>query len=167
MMEWLQEFLSRHASFIAWLVQFIKYALIGGVATAVNITIFHLLGWKWLPCLQERDWAVQALHLRVEDIDDRRRSRNSMIANGIAFIFSNMVAYIGNVLWVFKSGRHSLVVEIGLFYLVSGVSVAIGTPIMGWLIRRFGMRTTYAFIANLVTALLINYAMRKFVIFEG
>lgn len=164
MMEWLQGFLSQDSGAFA---QFIKYAFIGGIATAVNIFIFHLVGWKMVPCLQERDWAVQALHLRVEDLDDNRRSRNSMIANGIAFLFSNMVAYIGNVLWVFKAGRHSFFVEIGLFYLVSGVSVAIGTPIMGWLIRRFGMRTTYAFIANLVTALLINYAMRKYVIFGG
>jgi hypothetical protein len=29
------------------------------------------------------------------------------------------------------------------------------------------MQTTYAFGANLVSALLINYAMRKYVIFKG
>ena len=37
----------------------------------------------------------------------------------------------------------------------------------GYLIRRHGIRTTYAFGTNILTALLINYAMRKFVIFSG
>jgi putative flippase GtrA len=57
--------------------------------------------------------------------------------------------------------------ELGFFYAVSGVSIAIGTWLMGELIRRRGWRTTFAFGANLVTALLINYAMRKFVIFRA
>ena len=65
------------------------------------------------------------------------------------------------------SGFFALLVEIGLFYLVSGVSVLIGTALMGYTIRRYGVRTTYAFLCNLVTALLINFAMRKFVIFKG
>jgi putative flippase GtrA len=54
-----------------------------------------------------------------------------------------------------------------LFYLVSGVSMAIGTALMGLLIRRFHLLTTYAFGTNLVTAVMINYVMRKFVIFAG
>lgn len=163
-MEFLKEFLSHDAGPFA---QFVKYAIVGGIATGTHITVFHLLGWKLLPCLEPRDWAVRWFHLRVADLDDGRRSRNSMIANGCTFLVSNMVAYILNVLFVFQSGRHSLVVEIGLFYLVSGVSMAIGTPFMGWLIRKFGMRTTYAFGANILTSLLINYAMRRFVIFNG
>jgi len=103
----------------------------------------------------------------MEEEDTKLRARNSMIDNGIAFIFSNMVAYVINIYWVFEPGRHPWYIQISLFYLVSGVSVVIGTALMGWLIRRFGMTTTYAFLANLVSALLINYAMRKFVIFNG
>jgi len=38
---------------------------------------------------------------------------------------------------------------------------------MGFLIRRYGMRTTYAFVTNIIAALMINYAMRKFFIFKG
>ena len=45
--------------------------------------------------------------------------------------------------------------------------MVLGTSMMGWLIRRFGMQTTYAFGANLVSAVLINYAARKFFIFSG
>jgi len=149
------------------LVQFVKYAIGGGVATAVHITLFHLCAWKLFPALQDNDWAVRLFRLRTAPEDDRIRARNSAIDNGIAFVFSNLTAYLINIWWVFKPGKHGFLVEIGLFYLVSGVSVVIGTSMMGLLIRRHGVRTTFAFGANLVTALLINYAMRKFVIFNG
>ena len=148
-------------------IQFVKYSISGGVATVTHIIIFHLCAWRLFPALQENDWAVQWLKLRVGPEDNATRSRNSMIDNAIAFIFSNMVAYLLNIWWVFHPGRHAWYVEIGLFYLVSGVSLAIGTGLMGYLIRRYGVRTTYAFLCNLVSALLINYAMRKFVIFKG
>ncbi|NOQ67156.1 MAG: hypothetical protein GQ556_08075, partial [Desulfobacterales bacterium] len=87
--------------------------------------------------------------------------------NGVAFIFANMVAYSINVCWVCKAGRHNRCIEISLFYLVSGVSVVIGTSMMGFLIKYYGMQTTYAFTANIVSAVMINYGMRKFYIFKG
>jgi putative flippase GtrA len=149
------------------LIQFIKYGIAGGMATSVHIIIFHIAAWKMFPALQANDWFVKIFKISVKDEDDKLRSRNSMIDNGIAFMLSNMVAYFINIYWVFEAGKHIWYVEIALFYLVSGVSIVIGTSIMGWLIRRYGMSTTYAFLSNLVTALLINYAMRKFVIFNG
>lgn len=148
-------------------VQFIKYAVAGGIATATSVVLFHLLGWRIFPCLTARDPFVRLLHLQIQETDDRRRSRNAMRSNGVSFIFSNMVAYGLNVLFVFRAGRHPWPIELLLFYLVSGVSLVTGTALMGWLIRRFGMLTTIAFGANLVTALMINYAMRRYVIFNG
>ncbi len=149
------------------LVQFIKYAIGGAIATSVHIVMFHLAAWKVFPALQPEDWAVKVFKLPVALEDDARRARNSMIDNGLAFLVSNFVAYVVNIYWVFERGRHGFWVEIGLFYLVSGVSVVIGTAMMGHLIKRYGVRTTYAFLCNLVSALLINFAMRKFVIFKG
>lgn len=149
------------------LIQFIKYALAGGVATLTHIAIFHLIGWKLFPCLQEKDHAVRLFRLKIEQINNARRARNSMITNIIAFLGANMVAYILNILWVFERGRHHIVLEIFFFYLVSGISVAIGTVLMGVLIKRFGLLTTYAFMANIITAVMINYAVRKFFIFQG
>ena len=46
-------------------------------------------------------------------------------------------------------------------------SMIIGTVLMGFLIRRFGVLMTYAFGSNIFTALMINYAMRKYFIFNG
>jgi putative flippase GtrA len=147
-------------------VQFVKYGISGGLATFVHITIFHLVAWKIFPSLQGNDFVVVILGLTVTKVDVATRAFNSMLSNGIAFMGSNMVAYLINVFWVFKPGRHNRIIEISLFYLVSGVSVAIGTSMMGFLIRYYGMQTTYAFTVNIVSAVLINYGMRKFYIFE-
>ena len=117
--------------------------------------------------LQPDDWFVRLLKLPIQELDDTTRSRNSMRANGIAFVISNLVAYLMNIYWVFVPGRYNWLVEIGLFYLVSGVAIIIGTVLMGFLIRRFGVLTTYAFGSNIFTALMINYAMRKYFIFNG
>lgn len=149
------------------LIQFIKYALAGGLATACHICLFHLIAWKVFPSLRPEDHAVRLFKLNIREVNDYSRARNSMIGNAIAFIFSCMVAYITNVLWVFSAGRHSVIVEIVLFYAASAISAAIGTTVMGWLIRRFGILTTYAFAANIVSAVMINYVIRKFFIFNG
>lgn len=148
-------------------IQFIKYGIAGAIATLTHILIFHIAAWKILPALQEQDWAVKLFHLTVREMTDETRAWNAVIDNGMAFMLSNLVAYVLNILWVFKPGRHHWIVEIVLFYLVSGISMAIGTSIMGFLIANYGLSTTIAFLANLVTALLINFAMRKFVIFKG
>jgi putative flippase GtrA len=148
-------------------VQFIKYGISGCVAVATHILVFHLVAWKMFSALQANDWFVKFFDLRIPELDDGTRSQNSMVSNVIAFMISNLVAYIINVYWVFVPGRFHWIAEIVLFYLVSGAALLIGTAIMGFLIRRFGMLTTYAFGSNIFAALIINYAMRKFFIFKG
>jgi len=148
-------------------IQFIKYGISGCIAVAAHILVFHLVAWKIFFALQSNDWFVRLFKLPIRELDDGTRSQNSMLSNVFAFMISNLVAYIINVYWVFVPGRYHWMVEIVLFYLVSGASLVIGTAIMGLLIRRFGMLTTYAFGSNIFTALLINYAMRKFFIFKG
>lgn len=149
------------------LVQFIKYAVAGGVATVTHIVIFHFIAWKMFPCLQEKDHAVRTLKLTIRKVNDATRARNSMIGNFIAFMIANMVAYFANILFVFQGGKYHIIIEILLFYAVSGLSTFLGTMLMGLLIRRFGLLTTYAFGANIFTAVMFNYAMRKFFIFYG
>lgn len=149
------------------IIQFIKYALAGGLATVVHILIFHLTAWKFFPALEKKDHAVRLLKLSIRQVNDTTRARNSMISNFIAFLVSNMVAYITNILWVFEGGKYHFIIEILLFYCVSGLSIFLGTMLMGFLIKRFGLLTTYAFGSNIVTAVMINYAVRKFFIFHG
>lgn len=149
------------------LIQFIKYAISGGIATAVHICLFYFCAYKLLPAISAQDPVAKALHLTVVTVSDAVRARNSMIDNGAAFLLSNLTAYLLNIFWVFQSGRHHWLMEIGLFYLVSGISVVIGSSLMGYLINHYGLLTTVAFGANILTSLLINFVLRKYVIFKG
>ncbi len=149
------------------LVQFIKYAISGGIATVVHVSLFFFLTWKVLPALTANDPIANLLDIPPSAIPDTIRARNAVIDNLIAFMFSNFVVYLININWVFESGRHRRLVELGLFYAVAGVSVFIGSTVMGFLIASFNISTTVAFGANVVVCLLINYAMRKYVIFKG
>jgi putative flippase GtrA len=149
------------------LLQFVKYGISGCIATATHILVFHLAAWKMFFALQADDWFVRLFKVPIQQLDDTTRSRNSMKANAVAFVISNLVAYFINIYWVFVPGRYHWVLEMGLFYLVSGIAIVIGTALMGFLIRRFGMLTTHAFGSNVFAALMINYAMRKFFIFNG
>jgi len=159
-----EQFRSRDAGLV---VQFIKYGISGAIATAVHIVVFSIMAWKGFPALTERELIVRVLGVPVSPVGDALRARNAALDNVVAFLFSNMTAYLLNILWVFHRGRHHWLIEVCLFYAVSGVAMLAGTTLQTWLIGRLGLTTTAAFVANLVTALLINYAMRKFVIFKG
>ena len=120
-----------------------------------------------LPALNQHDVLAGLLHVQVAPVSDAIRARNSVMDNLIAFLFSNLTAYLINITWVFESGRHHRLLEIAYFYLVSGISTIIGSLLMGFLIDRFGVMTTLAFGSNAIVSLVINYALRKRFIFKG
>lgn len=160
----LGDFLSRDAS---PLVQFVKYALAGGIATAAHILVFFLIGFFLFPCVNRDDILVRLFRLTAPEVDESRRARYAVYSNICAFFVSNTVCYVINRLFVFQPGRHSIVIEFLLFLVVSAVSMAIGTTVMGELIKRLRVQTTYAFGANIFSSLAINYVMRKFFVFSG
>jgi len=148
-------------------VQFIKYGMVGGFATGINIAVVFLLGWKLLPCLTADDWLVRLLGLTVVPLDESKRWIPACYCNTAGFVVSNTVCYFLNRLLVFKPGRHRMRVEFALFFAVSGISWGIGLAMQSALIKGFGLQTSTAFAANILCALLINYAVRKFFIFKG
>lgn len=148
-------------------IQFLKYSLCGGVAMATDMLVFFLVAWLLFPALTESDVLVRLFHLEVVEVPEYLRTINFCLANVIAFLVSNLTAYILNVLFVFEAGRHSRRKEVGLFYLVSAVSVGIGVGIGAVLIRGFGLSTTFSYVAKAVSTTLINFAARKFIIFRG
>ena len=152
------------------LVQFIKYGVCGGAATAVDMAIFFLFAWLVFPALTASDPFAKLLgilHLDIRAISESVRLRNYWIDKAIAFLFSNFTAYILNVLFVFKAGKHKRHHELMLFYALSLTAFFIGTYAGALLIKGFGLDTTYSYIAAMISALLINYAGRKFFIFHG
>ncbi|HNX53712.1 MAG TPA: GtrA family protein [Pontiellaceae bacterium] len=151
-------------------VQFIKYGMCGGAATAVDMTVFFLFAWLVFPALTESDPFTKLLgflNFDIRTVSETVRLRNYWIDKAICFLFSNFTAYVLNVLFVFKAGKHKRHHELMLFYAVSLVSFFIGTFIGAWLIQGFGLDTTYSYVAAMISALLINYAGRKFFIFHG
>jgi putative flippase GtrA len=160
----LQQFLRREAHPI---VQFIKYGLAGGLATVVDLSVTYFLALKIIPALTSNDVAVRLLHLEIIPVEEAVRARNYVFCRAIAFMFSNLTAYVANVLWVFKPGKHSRAKEITLFYLVSAVSFGVGVG-LGWaLVKYFSFTTTNALLVNAVASVMINYVCRKFIIFKG
>lgn len=160
----LSRILSRDANPV---VQFLKYAVAGGFATAVHILTFFLAGFFVFPCVASDDILVRLFGLAAPVVEETLRARNAIYCNIIAFLVSNTVCYIINRLFVFKPGRHSMLVEFLLFFAVSAVSVGLGTFLMGVLIDQFGIQTTYAFGANMFCSLAINFVLRKFFVFNG
>ena len=172
-------------------IQFIKYGIAGGVATIVDVALFYFLSLTVFPALQPDDdllvglakvyellssyvtnlpaegWLYNVFHLHVEPIAETVRKNNFIISRCLVFFVSNFTAYVLNALWVFKPGRHSRQKELTLFYTVSVISFFIGTGI-GWgLINYIGISTSQAYVANLISAVLINYVCRKYLIFNG
>jgi putative flippase GtrA len=148
-------------------IQFFKYAFCGGIAFAVDMVAFFLVAWLLFPCLTENDTLVRLFHLHIEPVAEGTRTLNFIIGNTLAFLASNSTAYVLNVLFVFKAGRHERWKELGLFFLVSGISVGIGVLVGALLIRVFGFSTTVSYVAKAVSTTLINYAVRKYFIFHG
>lgn len=149
------------------LVQFVKYGMAGGLATATHILTFFLVGFLLFPCVTQEDPLVKLFGLDAPDVVDALRARYAVYSNILAFFVSNTVCYLANRWFVFRPGRHHVVIEFLLFLAVSAVSMTIGTTLMGVLIQRFGIETTYAFGANILSSLAINYVMRKFFVFKG
>lgn len=158
------QFSSRQAG---TLVQFVKYALCGGVALAVDVAVFYFAAWRLFPALREDDPIVRRLGWTVRPVEEKYRAARFVYATLTAFFFSNLTAYGLNVLWVFAPGRHVWWMELTLFYAVSGFSIALGAA-LGWLtIRRLRWSTTASYAGKLLAALLVNFVGRKFLIFQG
>ncbi len=148
-------------------VQFVKYSICGALATLVFIVASYFFSWLVLPALRADDPILKILPLKVQPVEESLRATRFVVNSIFAFIIANFVAYITNILWVFEPGRHNKLVEISLFYAVSGFSFGVGTA-LGWaVIHFFGLSTTTATVSDVVASALINFVMRKFVIFKG
>jgi len=148
-------------------IQFVKYALAGVVATAVDVSVFYLAAIWLLPALNPGDPAARLLGLHLATLAEGVRSAHYVWDKVLAFLFSNLTAYLCNVKWVFIPGRHNRAMEFLYFCALSASSFAVGT-VLGWLlIRSTGLASTYAYVANCAASLAINYVGRKFLIFKS
>jgi putative flippase GtrA len=148
-------------------LQFFKYMICGGFAFATDLTVFYLLATSIVPALTPNDVFAQLLGLDIEPISESVRLRNFWIGKTASFTSANAVAYMLNVLFVFKGGKHKMQHEVALFFAVSFIAFLLGTWSGDILIRFFGVQTTFSNLTAIVFATLINYTGRKFFIFQG
>jgi len=153
-------------------VQFIKYGMCGGASLVVDVGVTFLAAVFVFHALGESDPMVALfsnyLHIDLPVVlDETLRTRNFLFDSTIAFFFSNLTAYVLNIKFVFKAGRHQRHQEMLYFYLISFFSLLITLAISAFLIRVFGISSSMTKVVGIISAVLINYAGRKYFIFHG
>ena len=142
------------------LIQFGVYGLCGGLATVVFVGVTVFLSYKVFP-------AMDGMIVDGKPITDNLRAHDLLINNTIAFVIANVVAYVTNILFVFKTGRHHPVMEFLYFTGGSTVAFLISQFAGPWLVHQYGLPTWVAIITNIAASILLNFAIRKFFVFKA
>lgn len=148
-------------------LQILKYVLCGGLSVLVDQFFFYLMAWLIWPCLRATDPVfriLETLGFSVREASEAELARNFWIIKAICFLLSNAVVYLLNVRYVFQAGRHRKSLEILLFFgssLFQFFFIWLG----GVLITVFKWEVTYSNIAMLIVALVVNFVLRKKVVF--
>ena len=154
------------------LAQFIKYGIVGVMATCVQTGIFYVLAATCLKCLTADDWAVKLLGLPSVAFtgDEAWYASRGMLASAataIGFVVANVFCWLMNRWFVFKPGKFKWHVELAMFFGASTLATLIALGLMKLLIDQFGLMTTLAVVVEVVVSFLVNFFIRKFVIFKG
>jgi len=146
-------------------IQFIKYAIAGGIATVVDMITFFLCAWLLFSALSPDERLVKIFNIQVASLSDNARALHYAVDMVIAFLFSNTTAYLIDFHWVFHPGRHSRRKEFALFFAVSATAMVVGTGLGAALIKWDSMGAGISYVAKAVAALAINFIGRKFFVF--
>lgn len=141
------------------ILQFLKYGFCGAIATVSSMGIWLLAVYTFLP-------AMDGMIIDGEPIEDATRAKNTAYANMLGFVVGNFVAYFSNLAFVFEGGRHSRWKEFLYFSGVALFATLVGLAAGPLLIKWFGISTAASQLSLLVTAVLVNYACRKFLVFK-
>jgi len=152
--------------------QFVKYGVVGVMATCVQTGIFYIFAATCLKCLGPDDWAVRLLGLPsvVFTGDEPWYASRGMLAaaaTAIGFVVANVFCWLMNRWFVFRPGKFRWYVELGMFFGVSTLATFIALGVMKILIDQFGMMTTLAVVVEVVVSFFVNFFIRKFFIFKG
>ena len=137
-----------------WAQQFTKYLLCGGTAFAIHWTLVNILGHTLNPAFDL-------------SLGDQVRFERSVMNNTLAFFISNTFAYILNVRFVFKAGRHQRRTEVGLFFLATALGFFPALYALDLMIRTFSLNTHIANLGFPIVAAIGNFFARKFLIFRN
>ena len=147
--------------------QFVKYGAIGVMATIVQTGVFYALAVTCLKCLASDDVAVRLLGFAAADVPDATRAVRFAAATAIGFVVANVFCWLMNRAFVFRPGKFRWHVELAMFFGASTLATLIALGLMKFLIDQFGLMTTLAVAVEVVVSFLVNFFIRKFVIFKG
>ena len=165
----IRRFLSHDSGAFA---QFVKYGVIGVMATCVQTGIFYLLAATCLKCLTADDFAVRFLGLPSVTFTGGEawyasRGMLAAAATAIGFVLANIFCWLMNRWFVFRPGKFRWYIELTMFFGTSTAATLIALGVMKVLIDQFGMMTTLAVVVEVIVSFFVNFFIRKFVIFKG
>ena len=152
--------------------QFVKYGAIGVMATCVQTGVFYVLAATCLKCLTADDLAVRLLGLPSvaftgEEAWYASRGTIAAAATAVGFVVANVFCWLMNRWFVFRPGKFRWYLELAMFFGASTLATVIALGLMKVLIDQFGLMTTLAVGIEVVVSFLVNFFIRKFVIFKG
>jgi putative flippase GtrA len=142
------------------LVQFFTYAMCGVMATVVHTGTVMVLSQTLFP-------AGKGMLVDGAVLEEAVRKHNLLVNNCIGFPLGCIVAYVTNILFVFTPGRHSKLKEMFMFFGVAACGFFPSLWIIDFLVGKYGVPSVIAQCAFILTSFLVNFLMRKFVIFKG
>ena len=165
----LLKFLSPEAGAFA---QFVKYGVIGVLATAVQLGIFSLTAATCFKCLTSDDFAVRVLHLPSAVFTGNEawyeaRWFLAAAATATGFTVANVVCWLLNRAFVFRTGKFSWPVEFALFFAAAAFATVVALSVQSVLIAQADMATSSAAIIEVAVSFAVNFFTRKFFIFRG
>jgi len=132
--------------------QFFKYVVCGVVATLV-LSLVWLIARAFYS-----DYISENLPLDVQ-------KTHSTVVLTIAFLAANVVAYTSNRIFVFTPGKHRVIVEVIIFFMVSGLSFFGGHLAKTWMIEQ-GYQIDLAAMSFAISSALVNFIARKYIVFR-
>jgi len=147
--------------------QFVKYGVIGVMATLVQTGVFYLLAVTCLKCLKADDVAVVYLNFPAAEVTDALRAVRFSVATAVGFILANVFCWLMNRWFVFKPGKFRWYAEFGMFFGTSTIATVIALGLSSALISWAGLMTTLAVFIEVVVSFFVNFFVRKFFIFKG
>lgn len=152
--------------------QFVKYGIIGVMSTLIDMIFFYISASLIFRCLAPGDPAVELLSLPCAEFTGEEpwySSRGTLAAvdSLIGFALANIFCWLMNRRFVFVPGRYVWYKEFLFFFTVSALATFVAMGVMKILIDSFGMATTFAFAVKVAVSLVVNFFVRKFIIFKG
>lgn len=147
--------------------QFAKYGVIGALATLIQLVAFYLMATMVLLCLKADDPMVLRCGFpAMAEPSEAVRTWYFVVDTAVGFTVANVFCWIMNRNLVFRPGRFHWLLELGMFFFVSGAAVLFGMLVGALVIWLFGLATTTAVVFEILSSLLINFFMRKYFIFS-